>query len=322
MASKRRFEFELYRLNVADTVADLFDQGLLVLSGDDEAIISVIRNAVSPEFSYETETKRASYRWDVRDFVEYESKDFSSKRLISVSLARSIISEVGDVVTDDGIVPGTSQSLPPRADHIELIFHMARHLVAVERYTVITQSLVWRKALHEIFEQSSRAMGYRGRLELEPVPREEEIMAAFRSFDRLTRLRMCLRIPNPELSRTAQSLYEEMEDGGVREYLVDMRNSKGLNREQGKLPHSSVEIAQAGYKKGTVSMEGIRDGKRDRAETGSKAARGDANALRDYVRGMKDNARAKETKNALKSILVEMDRISPPPEAVEGADRQ
>ena len=223
--------------------------------------------------------------------------------------------EQSDVVTDRGIEPGTSQSVPPRADHIDLIFHMERHLVAVERYTLLTQSGGWRTALHDIMEQASRQAGYRGRIELEPVPREEEIMTAFRSFERLTRLRVWLGLPNPELSRYAQSLYNDMEEGDVREYLTDMRNSKGLNKAEGKLPHAAAEVAQAGYKKGTVKLEGIRNGRTDKAETGGKAARGTPAALRDYVRGMRDNARAKETRDALGSILGEMDRIAPPPES-------
>lgn len=314
MSKVRRFEFELYRLNIVDSDGDLFEQDQSVLSGDDAAIIKVLKAAASPNFSYESETRRARYQWDVREFVDYTDDANGMASVIGITLARSVMEEQSDVVTDKGIEPGTSQSVPPRADHIDLIFHMQRHLVAVERYTLLTQSWVWLKALHDVLEQALRSEGYRGRIELEPVPHEEEIMTAFRSFDRLTRLRVWLRLPNPELSRYAQSLYKQMKDGDVREYLSDMRNGRGLNKEEGKLPHAAAEIAQAGYKKGTVAFEGIRNGRIDKTETGGKAARGMPNALRDFVRGMRANAKAKETQKALNSILGEMDRIAPPPE--------
>lgn len=317
MAKARGFEFELYRLNIADSVADLFEQDRPSLSGNDDAIIKVLEAAASPDFSYETQTRRAIYQWDVRGYVNYTDEAIDQSRVVGVTLARSVKQELGEVVTPEGIEEATSQSVPPRADHIDLIFHMGRHLVAVERYTVLTQSWMWREALHSILEDASRREGYRGQIELEPVPREEEILTAFRSFDRLTRLRVWLRIPNPELSRYAQSLYREMEEGGVREYLADLRNTKGLNKAEGKLPHAAAEIAQAGYKKGTVVLEGIRSGKPDKAETGGKAARGTPVVLRDYVRGMHATAKSKETQQALQAILGEMDRIAPRPESMQ-----
>ena len=51
-----------------------------------------------------------------------------------------------------------------------------------------------------------------------------------------------------------------MRNGGIAEYLQDMRNPKGLSKSAGKLPHASAEIAQAGYKKGEVTLAGVRDG--------------------------------------------------------------
>lgn len=314
MAKRAQYEFELYRLNIADSDRSLFDQDRPTLSGNDDAILTVLKAATSPDFSYETETTRTSYRWDVRDFTDYAESSTTEQRVVSITLARSLVVEKGDIVTDEGIVAGTSEAIPPRADHIDLHFHMSRHLVAVERYTPVTGTGRWRLALHDILEQASLREGYRGRIELEPVPREEEIMAAFRSFERLTRLRVWLRIPNPELSRYAQTLYREMEEGGIREYLTDMRSTKGLNKDEGKLPHSAAEIAQSGYKKGTVKLEGIRNGRKDKAETGGKAARGHITQLREFARGMKANAKAKETQQCLNALLTEMDRIAPRPD--------
>lgn len=321
MAKERHFEFLLYRLNVADADADLFEQDRPSMVGDDTAVVQVLEASASPDFSFENRTKRALHQWDVRNFTQYREPVNGSSQIVGITLARSVMEEQSDVVTDTGIEQGTSQSVPPRADHIDLFFNMERHLVAVERFTLLTDSGVWLKALQDILEQASRQTGFRGRIELEPVPKEEEILTAFRSFERLTRLRVWLRLPNPELSRFAQSLYTDMEEGDVREYLADMRNQKGLNKEEGKLPHAAAEVAQAGYKKGTVKLEGVRNGRADKVETGGKAARGTPTVSRDYVRGMRETATTKETKRVLDSILGEMDRVAPQPDGKASAHK-
>lgn len=317
MAKRGRFEFELYRLNIADSDQILFNQSLPTLAGDDAAIIDVLRSATSPDFSYMSETPTASYRWDLRNFADFGQ--VQDNRVVGVSLARSMTEAFADIVTDSGIVEGTSESVPPRADHIELFFHMSRHMVAIERYTPITGSGRWLRALEGILDQVVRQKEYRGRIELEPYPPKEEIMQAFFSFQILTRLRVRLRIPNPELSRYAQHLYQEMANGGIREYLVDMKSKRGLNKDHGLLPHSAAELAKNAYKKGPVQFEGIREGKPDRVQTGGRAARGSLSELRTYIRGLKDNAKAKETQSTLESVLGEIDRIAPRP---DGEDTQ
>jgi hypothetical protein len=108
-----------------------------------------------------------------------------------------------------------------------------------------------------------------------------------------------------------------MQNGGIVEYLQDMKNPKGLKKDVGKLPHASAEIAQAGYKKGEVKLEGVRDGKPTTVHIGKKAARGKIGQLRDFVRGVGANVRAKETQAVVGAILDEIDRVATPPDGAE-----
>ena len=189
---------------------------------------------------------------------------------------------------------------------------MKRHLVAVERQSKIIKSR-WRDAVENILKDAAWDMGYSGWITLEPVPQHEELLDVFRSFSQLTRLRVVLRMPNPELSRYSQKLYDEMKQGLIREYLQDMKNPQGLNKTEGLLPHATMEIAAAGYKKGPVTFEGRRGNKKDVINTGNTAVRGSIAQMRDYVRGMKDIAKTKEAKKITAAILDEIDRIVPPP---------
>jgi hypothetical protein len=158
-------------------------------------------------------------------------------------------------------------------------------------------------------------------LRLEPVPREEEILREFRSFQRLTRLRVKLRIPNPELDRRTEQLRKEMLNGDIREYTQDMRNPNGLSLSETALPFATAAMAQAGYKDGEVIMSGFRDGRRATVRTGNRAARGRVERLRDFVRGIAVTVRTQEAKNAISRILEEVDRVAelPPPTSEERA---
>jgi hypothetical protein len=91
-----------------------------------------------------------------------------------------------------------------------------------------------------------------------PMPNQEEILEAFFSFQRLTRLRVHLLLPNPELSRYTQKLFEELQSGGIRDYLADMRNPQGMSKAQENLPFATAAMAAAGYKEGDVLLEGVR----------------------------------------------------------------
>jgi hypothetical protein len=195
---------------------------------------------------------------------------------------------------------------------------MERHLVIVEYNSVLMTSELWRHSLHKILDAGARSLEFQSVIRLEPVPREAEILAAFRSFQTLTRLRVRLRIPNPELDRRTERLRRELAAGEIREYTQDMRNPRGLSQSEDHLPFATAAIAQAGYKDGEISMTGYRDGKRRTVRTGKRAARGRIEGLKEFVRGMAANAKSKETQAAIASILDEVNRIAELPASPEG----
>jgi len=197
---------------------------------------------------------------------------------------------------------------------MHLFFYMERHLVVVEYNSVVMSSEQWRTALHKILDEGARSLEFQSTIRLEPVPREAAILTAFRSFQTLTRLRVRLRIPNPELDRRTERLRKELVSGAIRDYTQDMRNSRGLSQSEEGLPFATAAMAQAGYKDGDVTMSGYRDGKRTTLRTGKRAARGRIEGLKDFVRGMAANARSKEAQAAIASILEEVDRMVETPE--------
>jgi len=192
---------------------------------------------------------------------------------------------------------------------------MQRHLVAVEHSSAIMGSQAWVDALHEIFDKAAISLNIRTQIRLEPVPEANEIMDAFRSFQRLTQLRVTLRLPNPEISRHAKSLFDQMKSGGIREYLNDIKNGSGLSQAEGQLPHAIASLAQDGYKKGEVVMSGLRQGRRTRIKTGRTAARVQVERVRDFVRGQVTIAKTREAQSALAAVLVEIDNMHPAPES-------
>jgi hypothetical protein len=118
-----------------------------------------------------------------------------------------------------------------------------------------------------------------------------------------------LRLPNPDLSRPIKHLFEDMQNGAIREFLQDMRNPSGLSKNEEALPFAAAAMAQAGYKKGEVILEGIRNRRRSVIRTGHRAARASLDQIRDFARGIGANARSKEAQAAAASIVAEIDRI-------------
>jgi hypothetical protein len=109
-----------------------------------------------------------------------------------------------------------------------------------------------------------------------------------------------------------------MLDGGIRDFLQDMKNENGLSQAEGKLPHAAATMADAGYKEGEVTMEGTRKGKREKVVTGQSAARVsiELEGLRQYVKGQESLARSKDAKIIVTGVLTEIGRILPKPEEV------
>lgn len=311
---KRKFNFDLFRLNIVD-IEDLFlEESAQLLRGDPD-ITRAIEGACSSDFDNEQETRNAKYKWSLRYFNDYSST-YQSRRMISVVLARSVLEKDGLIVTEDGISTGSSASYPPLASTMILFFDMDRHLVAVEHSGELSQ-VSWKDHLEKILNDVSLSQGKASTLCLEPVPEKHEIIGLFNSFDRITRIKATLRIPNPELTRYTKSLFEDLRASDVREYTQDMKNPNGLSKNEEARPFATAVLAQQGYKSGDIQIEGYRDDEFEKVVSGSSASRGSISSLKDFVRGLSANAKAKETQKVLNEIAKEIDRIHPPEVLVE-----
>lgn len=304
----RKFSFDLFRLNVVDLV-DLFmpEQSSLVRGDDD--LIRIIKLACSSEFDKEQDTSSAKFKWSLRYFSDYKNL-IPDRRILSAILARSILEKDGLIVTDDGISEGSSASSPPLASTMIVFFDLKRHLVAVEHSGELSQ-VSWKDHIEKIFDDASLSLGKASTIKLEPVPEKHEITGLFKSFDRLTRIKGTLRIPNPELTRYTKSLFDDLKASNVREYTQDMKNPGGLSKDENARPFATAVLAQQGYKTGDFQMEGYRNDTFEKVTSGASASRGAINSLKQFVRGLSANAKAKETQKALSEIAKEIDRIHP-----------
>jgi len=305
---KRKFNFDLFRLNIVD-IEDLFLSDSSPLLRGDSDITKAIEGACNPDFDNEQETRNAKYKWSLRYFNDYSSL-MAKRKILSVVLARSVLEKDGLIVTDDGISSGSSASYPPLASTMVIFFDMERHLVAIEHSGELSQ-VAWQDHLEKILDDITLSQGKASTIRLEPVPEKHEIIGLFKSFDRITRIKATLRIPNPELTRYTKSLYEDLQASDVREYTQDMKNPSGLSKSEEARPFATAVLAQQGYKAGDVQMEGYRNDVFEKVISGSSASRGSISSLKDFVRGLSANAKAKETQKVLTEIAKEIDRIHP-----------
>jgi hypothetical protein len=312
----RPFLFDVFRLNIVDEENASFDfMGKSIRT--DQEVKRVLLKATESSFDVGETSGRTEYRWSIREYWESPINDDATEEVIRVVLGRSTLIQDGQTVTAEGFEAAQTTMSPPLSETVNIFFYMRRHLVAVEYRSSILHTQSWRNALHLILDNAARALEFLPGIRLEPVPENHAVLEAFRSFQRLTRLRVKLRIPNPELDRRTELLRAEMVEDGIREYTQDMKNPSGLNTNGNGRPFATATMAQAGYKEGEVILSGISNGRRKTIRVGNRAARGRIDGLRDYIRGIGANAKTNETKSAVEKILEEIDRVveSPIPPA-------
>ena len=314
--------FELYRLNIVDEETPTFEfMGRNIRTNAE--IMRVLERVTGSQFDLERESGRSTYKWSAREYTEIDPGDSDNQQPVcSLILGRSILQQRGQTVTDSRIEDALTTMSPPSADLIHLIFYLERHLVVAEYNSAIMHTDAWKNSLQSMLDKAAESIELRPGIRLEPIPREEEIIRAFRSFQRLTRLRVRLRIPNPEMDRRTERLRKDMVQGAIREYTQDMKNPAGLSQSEDALPFATATMAQAGYKDGEVLMTGIRDSRKMTVRTGKKAARGriDGHGFRDFLRGIGATAKTAEGKHVIRAILDEVDRMAElpvPPSAEE-----
>lgn len=308
--SAREFEFDLYRLVIKDREDDLFADQKNSFSGDAD-ILRVFEHITSEDFDEITETPNSTFKWSSRSYIHFESAD-SDPEITCFTLARSALEQTGPVVNKDSITVERIQQEQSIANIVRIIFHIKRHLVAIEHNSSILSSNKWLSVLHLQLDKACDSLGFRNQLRLEPKPKNDEVMKIFNSFSHLTRFRAHLRLPNPEVDRHAKKLFDEMTSAKIRDFLLDIRNVNGLNVEAGSFANSAARLVEAGYKDGSATLEGYKDGKKTKVQTGKKAARGRIARLKDFIRGQETIAKTQEARIVLSAIISEIDIISPP----------
>lgn len=140
-------------------------------------------------------------------------------------------------------------------------------------------------------------------IRLDPVIPAEVVTNRLKSFDRVTRLRVTLRIPNPDLGPSFKRLYDEMVQGDVRELSEDMRNERGLKLEPNTLPQAALDMAIQGYRKGRIHVYGYRDREKADFTITDEIARVEIAELQDFIEGYAAGQRSPAVKRFAETIM-------------------
>lgn len=298
------FSFFLYRLN-KEYRYDLFkrkDRGDIT---DDDCLRSYLAQICTEQYDYKKATRASSYTWSLRNYQEL-SDGFSS-----LVLARSRLQKTTTIVTADSLTVGESVSFPPPADTIVLLIMWSRHIVIVENRAGMTTGETWLRNFDAIVDNAQLTVDAPIAPRLEPIPLRGTILEYLRSLDTIFRLRLRLKLPNPELSRWAERIYSEMVEGNLSEYLQEFVSPEGINVSEQSRAFSSAAMAELGYKEGSVQIDGEKDGKPVRLDEGKTAIKGKVDQLRSVIRGLETNASGSRLPNALRVLRSEVDRLFP-----------
>lgn len=298
------FKFFLYRLN-KEYRNDLFSNRNLPNRSDDEWIEEFLRTISNPDYDYKKETRKAIYKWSLRNY-QVLSESFSS-----VVLARSQLQKTSTIVTDNSIEVGDSVAEPPPADTMILLFYWKRHIVVVENRSRMTTGETWLRNFHAIIENAKMYIPIPVAPKLEPIPVQGTILDYLDELDKVVRFRIRLKLPNPELNRWAKRIYDEMIEEELTEYLQEFISPDGIRVDKYSKAYSSGALAELGYKDGSVKIEGKKDGKHLQIDEGKTAIKGRIDQLKSLIRGLETNATGKQLPKALNTIEDEINRLFP-----------
>lgn len=301
--TKDTFKFFLYRLN-KEYRSDLFIRQTTTET-DDDWIQQYFTELACSRHDLQKQTRRAVYTWAVRNYQRLNT-EFSC-----FVLARSQDQWRSTIVTSDSLTEGNSVAHPPPADTIILLIYWPRHIVVVENRSGMTTGETWLSNFHALLDASKNELLIPVAPRLEPIPMRGTLHQHLCSMDRVFRFRIRLKLPNPELSRWAKRVYDEMIEGNLTEYLQEYVSRTGVNVTEGSRAHSSVAMAELGYKEGAVSIEGEKDGVSVSIEAGKTAIRGKIDQIHSLIRGLEANATGANLPRALDTIRQEIDRLFP-----------
>jgi hypothetical protein len=304
MANRDTYKFFLYRLN-KEYREDLFASRSAEGRSDDDWIKNFLREACNIEFDYTKTTPKATYTWALRSYQDLDDK-FSC-----VTLAKSQISKTATIVTNESVEIGASISSPPPAETIVLLIMWSRHIVAVENRAGMTTGETWLRNFDIIIKRAKIQLNIPIAPALEPIPLKGTILTQLASFDRVFKFKVRLKLPNPELNRWAEYIYNEMVQEDLSEYLQEFVSPNGIRKDENSKAYSSAALAELGYKEGGVQIDGEKDGRRVQVHEGKTAITGRVDQLKSLVRGLATNARGVELPRALAEIDAEINRLFP-----------
>jgi hypothetical protein len=146
-------------------------------------------------------------------------------------------------------------------------------------------------------------------INLTPIAPADIVETQIKTFDKITRLRVTLSIPNPDLGPSFQRLYDEMKRGGVRELSQDMRNERGLTVAPDTLPQAALDMGISGYRKGKIRIYGYKDGKKENFTVADDVARIDIEETRDFTEEHTSGPSNSTLKHFAQLIIKNIDEI-------------
>jgi hypothetical protein len=294
--------FLLYRLNFVDR-EDLF-QGPITTDND---FIRVVETSASYGFDVLRKGARSDYRWALRQVVS-DSTDEVDRRFVFVTMSCEVLTRRGPIITPDGITSGTSMVSPPAATLVRILIDIKRHIFAIEDVpSVIQTGRGWKASLQDILNKAAWELGFTSMIRLTPVIPAETFAIRLRAFEKVTRLRVTLRIPNPDLGPSYRRLYDDMKEGGVRELSQDMRNERGLTVASDTLPQAVIDMAVSGYRKGRMHVYGYRGGQKDDFTVDNDVARIEIEDLREFIEGYAAGQTSAAVKRFAQAIVKRID---------------
>lgn len=298
-----------YRL-IKSTEEDLWSMMRANDLTNDDDILTFWEHACSSENDVIHETEKYKYKWSFRKGTSLT--DENENRLLDVYiLGKSLLEKDAMVVDETGFHEDRTYSQPAPAETMELIIFWKRHIVLVENRSQMVTGETWLKHYNEIMDQVAEKMEYKKVPQLENIPPEKSIISIFSRLPKVTRIKLHLELPNPDMSRLTKHLKEKLEEDQIQELKQDMFNPNGMSKKEEGLPFSSLALAELGYKKGPVLIEGEDEEGPQRYETGKDTAKGSLVGFKNFIRGLRINARTKEGNGILDAIESELVRIVP-----------
>lgn len=307
--AKDTFNFMAYRL-IKSTEEDLWS---IMRENDlknDDDIIKFWAYASSSTFDVIHETEKNKYKWSFRKGTTI--LDENENEILSIYvLGKSSLEKDALVVDDDGFHEDRTYSQPAPAETMELLVYWRRHIVLVENRSKMVTGETWLRHYNEIMIKVAEQKDYKKIPQLENIPMEKSIISIFNNLKKVTRIKVHLELPNPDMSRLSKHLKEKLEEDQIQELKQDMFNPNGISKKEKGLPISSLALAELGYKKGSVHIEGEGDHGFEKYETGHETAKGSLTGFKSFLKGLRANTKTKEGINMIEAIETELQRIVP-----------